>query len=421
MFDISSHRAIIKDLHKIESNRFVLLSDGENDLIISGTNKYGNRILGSIIGEEDLEGFLRYFQILVNDKTYYEFLNKKISLLKIIKESEAFFVVDYDYNYVELRHALYSFEDFPKAYLPLENSFCPTFVKDPSMKYTISLKGGHTDIHLAKPEDLNLVNQKFSDFLRSSTLFVEDFNLKTEVYVEALKVGSFEIKFRLGVESPQQTSVFPVNIDEVEEYVKEFYSYILNELPNEENDIFRKEIIESKSFNDLKSKLKSIYSTHESDLSNVDIQKKILKTIKSSIHNIKEILHNKSFNRIEFKNVSKTGEEIPIALIDESYIDNVSPKIYGTENTDSTDLITSDNLPQSYKIQVYQFNIDTGKGSAYIQQSEDSILKIKLNVLGKVKYQKTPFTLSLDKGKIIEVSGIAKKINGEIKEITYQY
>lgn len=421
MFKLTKHKVLIKGLHQIDENKIILFSDGENDMIYSGTNVYGNRILGVIIGEDDEDGFLRYFHLLISDKQYYDFLYQRISLLQLIKTIESFFVIDFDYNYNELVYSLYSIDDFPNEFLPLENSLCPEFIKEPSFDYVISLKGKTSDIHLISPNDLNEVNTKFSEFLKDSTEFVNELNFNREIFVESLKTGSFQIKFKLNLNSPNQTSIFPINTDKIESFLKNFYSYVFEILPNESSDIFMNEEISSEKFISLKNELKSIYCNVDIDIPELGVEQKIIDTINFSVNNLKEMNFESSYDRIEFKNISKSGEEIPISIINKDYIPSVEKKLFPIHELQKGDLIVFDESPQTYKIQVYQFNVNTGNGSSYIQLSDDSIDRISLHVRGKENFKNTVFTKSMDEGKIIEIKGIGKKVNNKVKMITVEF
>lgn len=420
MFDLPKHRVLIKGLHLIESNKSLLFSDGENDVLYSGTNVYGNRILGTIIGEDDDCKYIRYFHLLISDSQYDDFINQRVTLLSLLKMVESFFVVDFDYNYVEIQHSLFSFDEFPSEFLPLEDSYCPDFVKEPSLEYVVSLKGRKSDVHLIRPDDLNEVNLKFSDFLRVSTSFVNDLNLENNIYIEPYQTGSFQIKFKLDLNPNIQTSIFPVNVDKINEFLNEFYSYLFEKLPSEEIDVFSKSEISSENFKKLQGSLEQIYSEGDISLSELGVEQKILDTISYSVDQIKELNYDSSFDRIEFRNVSKLGGEVPISLINKDFIPSIEKKLLPIERTLlKEEVIEIDENPQTYKIQVYQFNINSGKGGCLISDN-DTMGKVSLHVRGKENYKNTIFTRSMDEGKIVEIKGILKKVNGNPKLLTCQ-
>ena len=91
MFKVEGHKTLIKDLHKIVNNKLVLYNDGDYDIIYTGTNRFGNRILSCIMFDDDDEGFLRFINAIITEIQYEEFMNKKISLLEILPDLTPFF------------------------------------------------------------------------------------------------------------------------------------------------------------------------------------------------------------------------------------------------------------------------------------------------------------------------------------------
>lgn len=125
MFTVAKHKSLIPNLHKIVSDFTVFSNDGENDVIYHGTNKYGTKILGVILFEDDEEEFIRYTHVLLTAKELSDFLSKTITYLEILKQAKTIFLVDVDYNKVELDANIISFDELPKEFIPLKKSYCP--------------------------------------------------------------------------------------------------------------------------------------------------------------------------------------------------------------------------------------------------------------------------------------------------------
>jgi len=104
---------MIRDFHKIVSNLYVLFNDGDNDVLYSGTNEYGNRILGAIVGEDDDNNSLRYIHFMVSDEQYFGFINRKISLRAILDKNESVFIVDKTHSGREISANLMPTEEIP--------------------------------------------------------------------------------------------------------------------------------------------------------------------------------------------------------------------------------------------------------------------------------------------------------------------
>jgi len=414
MFKVSGHKAIIKDLHKIVSNRFIFYNDGENDLLYSGTNEYGNRILGSIVLEDDENEFIRFLHILISDDQYYSFINKKISLLSILKENESFFIVDQLYNGDEKEINLVTFNELPEEYRPLENSFCPEFLVVPTFDYTLSLKGRESDVHLTKPNDLSDVNTKFSSFLESSLKLGENLNLKSSIFIEAPLAGSFLLKFKVNIESQDQFKLYNISKEKLNEFLNGFFNYVFHHLPDEDSDIFTSREKSSEKLDNIVDELSTLYD--QGQLPNKEkIRDEIITVINNSVSNLSGINYSSSFNRIEFSNISRAGQSIPIGSIDDNYIPSIEQKLESLVELE--EIITKDENPTKYSIQVYQFNTMTGKGSALVNY-DDKMDKVSIHAKGLDNYENTVLTHSMDEGKIINVLGVGERTGDKLKKIT---
>lgn len=421
MFELKGHKAIIKNLHLIENNKLVLFSDGDNDILYTGTNRYGNRILGSIVLEDDDSNFLRYIHVILTDEEYYQFLNRKRTLLGILEDIENFFIVDFNYDGTEINHALVRLDDIPPKFRPLEKSYCPDFIIEPSLTYSASLKGSFADQHKAYPEDLNSVNTKFSEVLLNATSFINELEIGRQVFVEALQVGSFRINFRIELNESNQTSLFSTSTNKVRQFIQSYFKYIFNSLPDEEVDVFKREEVTSERFKLLENQLLDLYHEKNIVLSTEGVEQKIIDLIGHSVKSLKDIDYTRSFTKIEFINISKTGEDIPVGLIDDKYVPSVERKFFPVESLEKPDVVEVDEFPKEYRIQVYSFNIQTGNGGANLILTEDKLDKISLHARGKVDYQHTVFTKSMDEGIIVTVNGIATKVNGRVKVLQVQF
>jgi hypothetical protein len=420
MFELKNHKAIIKDMHLIESNRTVLLSDGDNDILYTGTNKYGNRILGSIVLEDDDSQYLRYLHILLTDDLYYQFIYRKISLLQILRNVEHFFVVDFRYDGTEADHSLMSLEDIPPKYRPLENSYCPDFILEPSLTYSVSLKGNFADQHKAYAEDINAVNSAISKMLLNVSSFVSDLELDRKVFVEAPTAGSFKVNFRIELTEHSQTSLFSTSATKIGQFIQGYLQYLLNTLPDEKFGLFEKSKVTSEEFYLLESQLMRLYQEKNIVLPADKISEKLVDSIIFSVKTLKDIDYSSSFNKIEFINISKTGDSIPIGLLNSVFLSSID-KVFAFDLMSKTDEEKTDEAPKEYRILVYAFNTQTGNGSAYLMVSEDKFVKVSLHVRGRPDYQHSEFTKSLDEGTVVSVTGVATSINGRPKALLVQY
>lgn len=410
-------------MHKITSNYHVLFNDGENDVIYSGTNKFGNIILGVIIFDDDDNNYLRYLHVILDDYQHLNFFTKKITLREILETNGSFFIIDKKYNKEEIRHNLISFDELPDEFKPSEKSYCPDILYKPSLEYSFSLQGGLSDYHLATPEELGVIIH-MDKFLKTPTDFVNVFELGRNIYVEAGEstqlgmTGSFKIKFKIELQQSLQLSILPTpSLDNIASFFNKYFGYIFQKLPEESDTVFKHEIVASDDFHEIETILTAIYTEGQIDIPTAGLEQQLIDNISKSIQNLKEIDYSqKGFNRISFINYSKTGQEVPIGIIDKDFVPKLERKFFKPETQCLEDVIETDLLPKEYKIQVYLFNIETGNGSAHLEIN-DGIVNISLHVVGKRNYSNTKFTHSMDKKKFFKVSGFAKRVNGEVKQL----
>lgn len=417
MFDISGHKTMIKDLHNVVNNKFVLFNDGENDLIYTGTNPYGNRVLCCIMFDDDEREFLRYSHILTTEVQYNNFINKKISLLEILKENQSFFIVDFNYALKEIDFNIVSIDDIPTDFLPLESSYCPDFIFNPTFNYSVSMQGGIADEHKTTSKSLNSISTSFTEFLKASTEFINDLDLGREVYINALATGSFKVNFNIEIKEPEQISIMELPSSEINQFLNNYFGYVFNNLPSENENIFQTPEVESESFKVLEHELQQLYDK-KSATPQDGVEHKLIDLINYSINNLKDIDYSEGFERLSFMNISTEGDYIPFAMIDNNLISSIQQRLFDTSEFIESNVINKDENQVEYTFQVYQFNIDTGNGRAYYTNPGGSVIKIAVHAKGRNNYQNTGFTKSMDENKPYKFKGIGIYVNSVLKNIT---
>lgn len=420
MFNVNGHKAIIKDLHKIVNNKFVLFNDRSNDILFTGTNIYTNRILACIMFEDDENDFLRYYQVIVTEEQYVGFINKQITLRQILEENENFFLVDYSYSMEQIDYNFVSFNEVPNEFLPLENSFCPYFIQEPSFAYSVSMQGGLSDLHKTKPEDLSIVSNKFSDLLKRATTFLEDLDLTSNVYVEALETGSFKINFRVEINEPEQVGITVIPEEQINAFLNDYFHYFFNELPNEDEDIFQHEVVNSENFKELQGKLEAMYD-EKFVVPQDGVEQRLIELINYSVDSIKSIEYNDSFHSLKFENITAAGNPIPFAIITEDFIPSIADMVYNVDEFNEEAVIEIDDNPQNYNVRVYNFSTLTGKGSGFFIHPDGRTWKIIIHAIGRHNYEDTIFTKSMDEGQAYLFRGIGTRKNGKLHKVVYTY
>lgn len=414
MFNTDNKLQYINGLYDIVANFSSLLNDGHVDLLYIGTNKYGSKILGSILYEDDENLYLRYIHTLISDEILNDFLNKKNTLRNKVANSYSVFIVDKDYNDNIINSCLIPIKDIPDDYLPLQNSYCPDLIKSNTLDYTFSLKGELADLHKAEPIAVSETNIKIYNLLSSATTFLSDLDIESRIYSEVALAGSFELNFE--IELKEKPNLFSTSNEDIKSFIFNFFKYIFNKLPDEPVNTLKDVTAESENLHEITTELKEIYSRRNAFLNEEATEQKTIDLINYSVNSFKDLSY-KGFNKIEVKNRLANGERLPVALINEDYYTNVINKVFTPESEEKPDLIILDEKPSSYKIQVYSLNKETGKGKAYYIFN-DSIIKISFYLKGKTDYHGTIFSKSLDGDIQIETLGIGKWVNNKLKEIT---
>jgi len=416
MFSIDNTLLHIEGLYDITSNYISLVNDGDNDIIYIATNRFGNSLLGSIVFEDDEEFYLRYIHTLISTEDLNNFINQKLTLRDLILKNETIFLVDKRYNGDVIKKSLIAINDFPENFIPLDNSYCPNFVKSKSLDYSFSLHGKLADLHRADPLSLSDTNTKIFQLLNSATTFLDDIGIKYNIYSEVAVAGSYELNY--SIELTEEINLFSMPNNDVNQFIGDFLSYIFNTLPNEKNDVIKTDVIESEELLKVKDELKSIYEKRHAYINDDSTEQKLIDLINYSVDSLKDFEY-RGFDNIEIKNKIDDQTKIPIAVIKESFYNDVIDKVYDIETEKKDDIVIIDEIPRKYTIQMYSFNKESGKGSSYYN-TEDTINRVGIHLKGKTDYHNTIFTKSLDENIKIEVEGIGKWVNNILKLITIE-
>lgn len=129
MFPIREQKTVDTDLPIIVDNFRSLLVD-ESPVLFSGTNRFGNMILGSSVDEDYSRGVERYFHAIVEATDYFRFLKRKVTYLDLLRKAKPLFVLDK--LLAENRYTIYelSLEEIPSDYTPSEDTYCPDNIAD---------------------------------------------------------------------------------------------------------------------------------------------------------------------------------------------------------------------------------------------------------------------------------------------------
>jgi hypothetical protein len=414
MFPVNKYHLSIDGLYEIKSNYSSLLNDGDNDILYTGTNKYNSRILGSIVYEDDEAGLLRYFHTIITEETFFDFLNRRISLREILKNCKSIFIIDKKYNNEIVEQNLVPLNEIPEDYLPLTNSLCPEFLKNTSLDYTFSLKGDLADLHKAEPLIMSGTNSKIFELLKAASSFLQNLDITPRIFSEVAMAGSFELNFQ--IQLIEKVSLFSRPKEDINHFISKFFNYIFQVLPNEPNNVIKDEIVTSPGLVKLFEEFSNIYNSRQVNLDLPASEQKVIDLITYSVDALKDIEY-KGFDKIIVENKTKAGENLPVGLIPSDYYNQIREKVYKPEELEKPDEIMVDEEPKVYKIQVYSLNKESGNGGAYYVV-DNKVSKVSLHLKGRKEYHGTIYTKSLDEDIPIDAKGVGKWVNGLLKELS---
>jgi hypothetical protein len=362
MFKVHNHKPLITDLPVITDNYLVLLSD-ENPVLYTGTNRYGNRVLGVIVEESEEDFSVRYFHVIVDDYTYYLFIEKKTTLRKILEAASYVFVLDFKNDEI-INNNMISVQEIPEDYLPHEDSFCPDIILAPTLDYGISLKGKKAELHLVDVDELTSVQTSFVGVLEKAMESLHKLELKPKCYSAPAKAGSYQVNYRIEFENNQMPLFGAVDGQHISDFLQAYLNYLIAKLPNEEKNALKEKDIVSPAFKNVEEKLSKIYKEGLITTPKEVIEQQLIHSFNETALLLQEVTaqiqNSSSFTRIEMLNYDTGGGQVGLGVMDATYFDSVKDKIYLEPPETLKDLIEVDKTPQNYRLMVYFLNSERG-------------------------------------------------------------
>ncbi|MFC3563257.1 hypothetical protein [Pedobacter jamesrossensis] len=413
----------METLLPVVADNYKILHYDEFPILFSGTNKYGNKLIGSFSYEDEETDLFRYFAVIIDDKQFIDFNNGKISYRDLILSNKSIFVLDKDINEVIINTYHVPLEMIPIDYLPHTTAFIPQQKKaNGKLNFSFSLKGKLADLHKAKVNDVNNVNERIYNYLDNSLETLNIFHLNPTIYSQPSQAASYRLNFDIEFEEEQQMSMFPIDKDKVTDFIQNYLNYISYALPEENDDFLDTNPENSKNFLKLKGSFEEIFSS--SNLLPISTTSDILiENISSSAERLSEVTeylkNNNSFDSILIGQKDNNGELISTGYLLEDYKEAVEFKIIRSEEILYVENITSDEYPKPYRILVYDINTETGNGRARLYPNDtEEFFRIKLYIhKDGADLSNSIFTKSLNESKVIDVQGIGTLKGGVFKKI----
>ena len=412
MFNINENKAFHSVIPDIVDNYEVLHFD-EYPILYIGTNIDGNRIIGSLIWEDEESDIFYYFHSQVSSAIFNRFIYKKISYRELLFNATAIFVLKKDINNKILSRYNLSFQEIPSDYLPLPTAYCPTTNFKFGFEFSVSLKGKLADIHEAMIESVYSVTNYTASLIKEAVSSLYALKLKAQIHQLPNTIGSFKINLKVDI--PNYVNMF-ISKDEIADYVNKYLKYCIDDLSDEINNSKNITIENEKKFEALSIIVQTMYDKGGAKFNREALAQHIMGNMPKIERLVEEV--GNGFKEIEI--LSKTqnnNTEMPIAFID-SYKKDKIEKIAEYVLLNSND-IKKDDEDKEYKICIYHLNTDSRKGNAYIYSDEEKTIMDKplITISGKDDLSRSIYTESLHLNKWITIKGKAQRKNNIFTKI----
>lgn len=418
MFDISTLPSSDTAIPFIDHNYQVLHFDCD-PILFSGTNKYGARVLGSLVCEDPSIGKKRFLHAVVTSNEYSDFVRQRITYRAILERSKDIYIIERKLDHTLVATYLASTEDIPQSMLPTEESYCPEQAYRASSEFSISLKGRLADRHLAIPDTINTIQTSVASMLNSAIDPLRKIGVSPVLYEKPAEAASYQLKYQ--IVTPRDGGIHGLLLDESQyhEFIILLLRYCINNLPDEVDNVFSDDaqldttLLFSNvlpAYRELHASLGCMYSGES-----VDAIKNSTKEIVGSMNDIGGL--DTSYDHIDLAN----NAESP-ALIGTINRETLSASIKAYEEIETLiEPVEEDEIPKKYEVYVYHINTETRKGNAILQHADgEEISKPKFTIEGDFDLEESKFTESVYHGTRIKVNAIAKRYlkTGKYKYLT---
>ncbi len=416
MFKIDINRRSLSNLPLIVDNYEVIHFDGIPYLYY-GTNKYGTKIIGSLLLEEEETDNLRYVHSLVDNATFHKFINQKLPYRSLIEKCNDLFIVDKNIN--EKPIALYSVTSdlIPEDFLPVADYYCPHYNFSIGNDFVLSLHGSLADSHLAFPTELSNIQENFEKVLNKTLAIFQNLKISPTIKQRAYAPGSFQLRFNLSFDNYNEVYI-------KQELLYNSISEILKELiPNGSDEMISED--DAIQFADNDKLLETISKTLEKGA--ISITDKLISHTKIKFEEIvghyNEMSSNigNGYKEIELLVEKKNSKDLfPISLINSYTSENLN-RISEFVNSNKHKIETDEEY-KTYKVCVYSLNTDTrvGKALIYNQVDEETMDKPSIKINGTESLEKTDFTESLHLNKWIDIRAKATLKDGNFSKLSIE-
>jgi hypothetical protein len=408
MFPIEEDRIVDTDLPLIVSNYRVLLCDEGLPILFTGTNRYGNYVVGSSVDENYEDGVERYFHILVEPTDYLLFKSRKLSYLELLTRAKPIFVVDKLINEDANRIFQINIEEVPDDHRPSEQALYPISAYEPTYRYSTSLIGGIADTNHAVPEDVSETQNSIAEAIDSAFNSLSRWlGVGHERFLVPATGGSFKINYEVRVTD------FPSLFQSEAEYLKylnDYLKYCFDGLSADANQLADLKIEGLEKFNNLIRRLHDLQEGSKLLTSEAEIRESVINDLTTTARALQSVAKvvGRNYKSIAVANVADNDEH-PLGVITEDFhkqIKDAATVLNESIVVRKTEV--RDEEIKEYFIHVFEFNKNKGTGWAYLKDPEDETrnLTVAISVTPYSPQAPSKFSTSLDRSQYINVRGV---------------
>lgn len=413
MFSVLSKQLIDSDLPLIVNDERVLLSEDGLPILFIGSNRFGSRIIGSSVDEDYKKGFERYFHTIINDEEYVQYFSRKITLRELYEAARPLYVIDKYKSETKVYHT--SFNTLPDEYKPSPKTYCPNSALTPSSVYEVPLGGGLAINHRALPDDVEGTSHKLVQFMNLAFGVPHQYfeGLMPVVYSRPARVSSYGMTFEILFEG--FTDLF-VSQENCWEYINNFISYCLEDLPSEAHLLSEATSGEAERFSALIEKAFSLVSKHGT---HKELKDEVASSLLTDVLETPPLLNAlaKTVNS-NYRYLRISNNDVPLGTIDSEFAGEIGSVVQRLEDIKKA-RTAEDNQTERYRLHVYSFNKNNGTGWAYLEQPDETVTSVRI----AFSHYDAPlhagkFTGSEHLGQYISVNGRLTRTDGKPVKIT---
>ncbi|MEO5929359.1 MAG: hypothetical protein ABIR47_05470 [Candidatus Kapaibacterium sp.] len=412
------------DIARIVAGYHVLFQY-DRDMLFTGFNVYGARILGSLSKASRKDRRLRYFHCQITERRYDDFINQRISYLSLLQRAGTIFIVDKTFDGVEIATYFHSIRAIPETYLPLPSFMCPPQEQPFSHIITAKLQGGTANQHRVMLNTLTEIREDITNMILqpTKTVRIRKGLPNFSIYERASTPSSYALSFEVteSVDNPSQLVIDdPSNL--FDQFILAYLQYCFQVLPNESQAIVDNETEPPAGFANLLDLIARINRDRNDTQIDMNLARiRLIKALLKSIGNLSDITSRigSSFTNIVLLNGDASSNNV-IGVIDEELI---APILSAAEVIEKEfSLVQEDDRPLLYSASIYHLNTDTRQGNAVVrQEGGTAFYRPKIHILGDGELTHSKFTESLHEGVEITVRGKARRVDGKIRKLEIEF